>query len=643
GKQFIHAKGVSREGSVFFLTAVYASPKATERVLLWDVLKMVAGSMTDPWAVVGDFNSILTANDKRGGAGFVRAQNKSFIDTVDLCGLSDLPFQGPKFTWAMNNVLVRLDRALVNDRWLTLFPESRVLHLHKLKSDHRPILLRSNNQVYSPYTKPFRFLSAWLTHPSFKFVLERKWCRGTDLPLALNNLTIDLRHWNNFVFGNIFRRKRRLTEELKKAEARSSSFPSSSNLAEERAIRSKLETVLWQEDALWIQKSRSKWISDGDKNTSYFHLSTLRIRAFNRISRLKDSEGCWITGQPELLSLAINYFKLIYCSRDRWVDSGVVLVDHALDIRRVEGSLLVSQVCSEPGVWNVDFLLHVLPYNIAMQVVGMTPPSCTLGKDSIVWGLEPNGAFSVRSAYLMITDNAATSSDSVWRHIWGWNGPNRIKHFLWLASHKKLLTNEERGRRHLTNQVWGIVLPHAILARNAHRDFDSWWRAMLSNKDCSTQFGIIAWNLWGARNKLIFKESNRSTFEVSEQCLVRDDGGRFIRAFIANIGDCSITRAELSAIVQGLRMAWSMGIRRIIVQSDSQIAISLLHRAEKDHQHASLISEFLELKARSWDIRIDHVYREANFGADYLANLGHSCNFGLHFLFHPDPILAQWL
>ncbi|CAN1162022.1 LINE-1 retrotransposable element ORF2 protein [Linum perenne] len=316
GKQFIHAKGASREGSVFFLTVVYASPKATERVLLWDALKTVAASITDPWAVIGDFNSILSANDKRGGAGFVRARNKSFIDTVDLCGLSNLPFQGPKFTWARNNVLVRLDRALVNDRWLTVFPESRVLHLHKLKSDHRPILLRSNNQVYSPYTKPFRFLSAWLSHPSFKFVLKRKWSRGADLPLALNNLTTDLRHWNKFVFGNIFRRKQRLTEELKKAEDRSSSFPSLSNLADERAIRSKLEAVLWQEDALWVQKSRSKWISDGDRNTSYFHLTTLRRRAFNRISRLKDGAGNWITGQPELLSLAIEYFKQIYCSRD---------------------------------------------------------------------------------------------------------------------------------------------------------------------------------------------------------------------------------------------------------------------------------------------------------------------------------------
>ncbi|CAN1187552.1 Putative ribonuclease H protein At1g65750 [Linum perenne] len=357
----------------------------------------------------------------------------------------------------------------------------------------------------------------------------------------------------------------------------------------------------------------------------------------------------------------------------------------------------------------------------------MTPPSTSLGNDSLVWGLEPNGSFSVRTAYLMITDNNTTPSDSIWSHIWRWSGPNRIKHFLWLASHKKLLMNEERGRRQLTTQVlchrcssfnesishvfyecnfamqvWRAALPEAITVRNACRDFDSWWRVMISNKDSNTQFGIIAWLLWRARNQLIFEERSLSVLEISEQCkfwidlvlsswktsqlgreapgkarqtqliawrpgeegwsilntdgsrhlhsestaiggLIRDDGGRFIRAFSANIGNCSITRAELSVIIQGLKLAWSIGIRKLLVQSDSRTAITLLHRAAVDNQHALLISEFLELQSRNWDIRIEHVYREANCGADYLANFGHSCNFGLHLFSQPDSTLAQWL
>ncbi|CAN1787933.1 Putative ribonuclease H protein At1g65750 [Linum perenne] len=138
---------------------------------------------------------------------------------------------------------------------------------------------------------------------------------------------------------------------------------------------------------------------------------------------------------------------------DRWVDSGVVLADHALNVQGVDNSLLVSQACSDLGEWNVDFLTSVLPHDIVMQVLGMSPPVERLGKDSLVWGLEANGMFSVRSAYLMITDNDTSHMDPLWRHIWSWNGPSKIKHFLWLASHKRLLTNEERSRRHLTNQV----------------------------------------------------------------------------------------------------------------------------------------------------------------------------------------------
>ncbi|CAN1126126.1 Putative ribonuclease H protein At1g65750 [Linum perenne] len=265
-------------------------------------------------------------------------------------------------------------------------------------------------------------------------------------------------------------------------------------------------------------------------------------------------------------------------------------------------------------------------------------------------------------------DNAVTPSDSVWRHIWRWYGPNKVKHFLWLASHKKLLTNEERGRRHLTNQVLchrcsvhTESISHVIYECDfamqvwVSEQCKFWFNLVLSSWKTNQlgreapgqarQTQLIAWRPGDEGWTTLNTDGSRLTHSGSTAIggLLRDDGGRFISAFTGNIGDCSITRAELSAIVQGLKLAWSIGIRKIIVQSDLETAISLLHRAAAGHQHAALISEFLGLRARSWVIRIEHVYREANCGADYLANLGHSCNFGLHLLSHPDAVLAQWL
>ncbi|CAN1217840.1 Putative ribonuclease H protein At1g65750 [Linum perenne] len=412
---------------------------------------------------------------------------------------------------------------------------------------------------------------------------------------------------------------------------------------------------------------------------------------------------------------------------DRWVDSSIVLVDHALNIQGVDSSLRVSQACSEPGLWNFDFLCSVLPRDVVMQVVGMSPPVERLGKDALVWGLEADGRFSIRSAYLMFSDDDTSRSEPFWWHIWGWKGPSKIKHFLWLASHNRLLTNEERGRRHLTNQVlchrcsshtesishviyecdfsmqvWRNVFPSMIEARAAYRDFGSWWKAMLMDKDSNIKFGIIALNLWKARNRLIFEGANQSSIELSEQCkywinlvlsswktcqlgreapglarqtqlvawrpgdegwfilntdgsrythsgstaiggLIRNDQGKFVHAFTANLGDCSITRAEICAIVQGMKLAWDLGIRKLLIQSDSTAAVAILLRDDTNHQHAILALEFQELKSRSWDITITHVFREANCGADYLANLGHSYCFGFHLFSQPNSTLAHWL
>lgn len=41
------------------------------------------------------------------------------------------------------------------------------------------------------------------------------------------------------------------------------------------ALRKEMDEVLDQEEMLWFQKSRLDAIKDGDKNTRYFHLSTI--------------------------------------------------------------------------------------------------------------------------------------------------------------------------------------------------------------------------------------------------------------------------------------------------------------------------------------------------------------------------------
>ncbi|CAN1123628.1 Putative ribonuclease H protein At1g65750 [Linum perenne] len=98
-------------------------------------------------------------------------------------------------------------------------------------------------------------------------------------------------------------------------------------------------------------------------------------------------------------------------------------------------------------------------------------------------------------------------------------------------------------------------------------------------------------------------------------------------------------RAELRGIIEGMKIAWGKGVRRLCVQSDSQAAVSLLCCKE----HEALVADFVDLSSRDWEVQLTHVYREANCAADHLANLGHSFVIGMYLFDFPDASLAHWL
>lgn len=50
--------------------------------------------------------------------------------------------------------------------------------------------------------------------------------------------------------------------------------------------------------------------------------------------------------------------------------------------------------------------------------------------------------------------------------------------------------------------------------------------------------------------------------------LLRDDNGRWIVGYGRNIGSCSISKAELWGILDGLTVAWYYGYRRVVLESD---------------------------------------------------------------------------
>ncbi|CAN0916878.1 Putative ribonuclease H protein At1g65750, partial [Linum grandiflorum] len=113
--------------------------------------------------------------------------------------------------------------------------------------------------------------------------------------------------------------------------------------------------------------------------------------------------------------------------------------------------------------------------------------------------------------------------------------------------------------------------------------FSSWKTGQLGREVQSStrQAQLIGWRSSGEG---WFTLSTDGSFRSPSKAaaaggVIRTDTGRFVKAFTANLGSCSITLAEMRAIVDGLQFAWSLGIRRIRVdQSDSMTAITIVNK-----------------------------------------------------------------
>ncbi|KAK4258510.1 hypothetical protein QN277_004952 [Acacia crassicarpa] len=123
-RQLIHLECLIPGIPAFNLTAVYGIPHSNLREQLWNSLLNFSASITRPWVVYGDFNDILSSQERIGGVRCNHRRINWFNNQVRGCGLSDLGSLGPRFTWrgpllrGCDRLYERLDRALGNNLFL---------------------------------------------------------------------------------------------------------------------------------------------------------------------------------------------------------------------------------------------------------------------------------------------------------------------------------------------------------------------------------------------------------------------------------------------------------------------------------------------------------------------------------------------
>ncbi|CAA7037235.1 unnamed protein product [Microthlaspi erraticum] len=141
--------------------------------------------------------------------------------------------------------------------------------------------------VGDPRKRPFRFEAAWLKHPGFKQMLEISWNKDMETPRALEKLKVALKKWNRDVFGDIQKRKEVLLDDIKAIQDELELIPTDALLDREEQLLKEMDEILEQEEIMWFQKSREKWIALGDHNTSRPFAATEVEKAVRSMGRYK--------------------------------------------------------------------------------------------------------------------------------------------------------------------------------------------------------------------------------------------------------------------------------------------------------------------------------------------------------------------
>lgn len=99
--QFVHlrVKFPNLTNWIFF-SGIYGSPNGAKRRELWSSLGSIAHSMRGPWLLLGDFNAMLSKDDKQGGSKRGSCSYCLFQNFYAQFCLKDMGFHGLRFTWS---------------------------------------------------------------------------------------------------------------------------------------------------------------------------------------------------------------------------------------------------------------------------------------------------------------------------------------------------------------------------------------------------------------------------------------------------------------------------------------------------------------------------------------------------------------
>ncbi|MCH80360.1 replication protein A 70 kDa dna-binding subunit, partial [Trifolium medium] len=231
------------------ITGFYGFPEGGRRRASWNFLRQLSQTSQLPWCIIGDFNDILSSDEKRGRTDRPDWLIHGFRDAVADAGLIDIEMSGYPFTWFKS---LGTSRAFVHQQWNSHADGTITQKLHNCANE----------------------LSKWSAEN----------CQRTRKDIEK------------------FRRKLEVAR----------NHVDETNIHYYNEIPKKLDFLLIKDDLFWKQRAKTFWYRDGDLNTRFYHAAASTRKKKNQIAQLQDSHGNVCNDPEGLKEIAKDYFLNLF-------------------------------------------------------------------------------------------------------------------------------------------------------------------------------------------------------------------------------------------------------------------------------------------------------------------------------------------
>ncbi|MQL67784.1 hypothetical protein Taro_000059 [Colocasia esculenta] len=143
------------------------------------------------------------------------------------------------------------------------------------------------------------------------------------------------REWNKSVFKNFIDNVMLGEEAHTIAQTIFDGDSSPENHVQLSVARDDLARVHVQEEMFWRQKSRLKWLKEGDGNTKFFHAYAASRRRRSTIKQIYNDDGLVVTDKDDMVNLFVSHFSTAFASTTHYVDHHMVeVIPELVDDRR---------------------------------------------------------------------------------------------------------------------------------------------------------------------------------------------------------------------------------------------------------------------------------------------------------------------